>query len=60
MSPRMGRPPLREEARKEKLNIRLTKKEKEDIERCSDRLSLSRTDTIMKGISLLKKELNEK
>lgn len=60
MSPRTGRPPLQEESRKEKLNIRLTKKEKEEIEYCSNHLGLSRTDTIMKGIGLLKQELNKK
>lgn len=59
MSPRTGRPPLRGESRKEKLNIRLTKKEKEDIEYCSDRLNLSRTDTIMKGIGLIKEDLDK-
>lgn len=59
MSPRTGRPPLQEESRKEKLNIRLTKREKEEIEYCSKRLNLSRTDTIMKGIGLIKKELEK-
>lgn len=58
MSPRTGRPPLQDEARKEKLNIRLTKKEKDEIEYCSEKLNLSRTDTIMKGIGLVKKELD--
>lgn len=60
MSPRTGRPPLQDEPRKEKLNIRLTKKEKGDIEYCSEKLNLSRTDTIMKGIGLIKKELDKK
>lgn len=60
MSPRTGRPPIQEESRKEKLNIRLTKKEKEDIEYCSDKLNLSRTDTIMKGIGLIKEKLRKK
>lgn len=60
MSPRTGRPPTQEESRKEKLNIRLTKKEKEDIEYCSDKLNLSRTDTIMKGIGLIKEKLRKK
>lgn len=59
MSPRTGRPPLQEVSRKEKLNIRLTKKEKEDIEYCSERLNLSRTDTIMKGIGLVKENLDK-
>lgn len=59
MSPRTGRPPIQGEARKEKLNIRLTQKEKKDIEYCSDKLELSRTDTIMIGIGLIKKELDK-
>ncbi len=60
MSPRTGRPPLQEQSRKEKLNIRLTEKEKSDIEYCSEMLNLSRTDTIMKGIGLIKQKLDEK
>lgn len=60
MSPRTGRPPLQEVSRTEKLNIRLTKKEKQDIENCAEQLRLSRTDTIMKGIGLIKNELNKK
>ena len=41
MSPRTGRPPLQEQSRKEKLNIRLTEKEKSDIDYCSEKLNLS-------------------
>ncbi len=60
MSPRTGRPPLQEQPRKEKLNIRLTEREKLDIEYCSEKLNLSRTDTIMKGIGLIKQKLDKK
>ena len=60
MSPRTGRPPLQEQSRKEKLNIRLTEKEKSDIDYCSEKLNLSRTDTIMKGICLIKQQLDKK
>ena len=60
MSPRTGRPPIQETSRSEKLNIRLTKQEKEEIEYCSEKLNLSRTDTIMKGIGLVKEEINKK
>ena len=60
MSPRTGRPPLQELSRKEKLNIRLTEKEKSDIDYCSEKLNLSRTDTIMKGIGLIKQQLDKK
>ena len=60
MSPRTGRPPLQEVSRTEKLNIRLTKQEKEEIECCSEKLNLSRTDVIMKGIGLVKKQIENK
>ena len=60
MSPRTGRPPLQEQSRIEKLNIRLTEKEKSDIDYCSEKLNLSRTDTIMKGIGLIKQQLDKK
>ena len=60
MSPRTGRPPIQETSRSEKLNIRLTKQEKEEIEYCSEKLNLSRTDTIMRGIGLVKEEIKKK
>ena len=60
MSPRTGRPPLQDVSRTEKLNIRLTEAEKQDIENCAEQLHLSRTDTIMKGIGLIKNELDKK
>ena len=60
MSQRTGRPPIQETSRSEKLNIRLTKQEKEEIEYCSEKLNLSRTDTIMKGIGLVKEEIKKK
>lgn len=55
----MGRPPLQKTSRSEDLNIRLTKQEKDDIQYCAEKLEISRTDAIMKGISLLKKEIGE-
>ena len=59
MSPRTGRPPLQEESRKESLNIRITKKEKEQIEFCAEKLKVSRTDAIMKGIEKLMAEIKK-
>lgn len=56
---RTGRPPLQEVSRNEKLNIRLTKQEKEEINDCSEKLGISRTDTIMKGIRLVKAEIEK-
>ena len=60
MSPRTGRPPINSESRKEKLNIRLTKEEKERIDKCAETLEISRTDTIMKGIGLVENEIGKK
>lgn len=59
MSPRTGRPPINDVSRTEKLNIRLTKKEKDRIDKCAEALGISRTDTIMKGIGLVEKEIGE-
>ena len=52
MSPRTGRP-LKDNARHEKLNLRITEQEKEEIQKCADALSTTRTDAIMQGIRLL-------
>jgi hypothetical protein len=59
VSPRTGRPPLQETSRNEHLSIRLTKQEKEEINDCSEKLGMSRTDTIMKGIGLVKAEIEK-
>ena len=60
MSPRTGSPPINSESRKEKLNIRLTKEEKERIDKCAEALEISRTDAIMKGIGLVENEIGKK
>lgn len=59
MSPRIGRPP-KDNARKCKLNIRLTEKEADLIQECADALKKTRTDTIMYGITLVKNEIEKK
>lgn len=58
MSPRTGRPP-KENPRKVNLNIRLTKQEAADIQKCADILNVSRTDAIMYGIQLVKSEIEK-
>lgn len=58
MSPRTGRPP-KENPRKISLNLRLTEQEAQDIQDCADKLKMSRTDTIMKGIRLVKSEIKK-
>lgn len=59
MSPKTGRPPKADASRTVKLNIRLTPKEADDIQRCADRLGTTRTDAIMLGIHKVLDE-NEK
>ena len=53
MAPRTGRPPLHKTSRNKSLNIRLTEQEKNEIQFCAEKLNISRTDAIMKGIRLL-------
>lgn len=59
VSPRTGRPPKQGSSRNKDINIRLTEKELKDIEECAEILSMSRTDTIMKGIELLKAQIKK-
>ncbi len=59
MSPRTGRPP-KDNPRNVNLNIRITKEESERIQNCANKLNLTRTDTIMKGISMVEKEIKQK
>lgn len=52
--------PKKENARNVNLGIRITKSESEKIQKCADRLGMTRTDTIMKGIDMVEEELNKK
>lgn len=57
---KMGRPLKSNEPKSVSLHLRITKGEAEKIQRCSDKLGLNRTETIMQGIDLLEKsELKE-
>lgn len=58
MSPRTGRPP-KDNARRNDLNIRLTDEEKQEIQVVADALGITRTDAIIKGIRLLKAEIEK-
>ena len=58
MSPRTGRPP-KESPRNVNLNIRITKEESERIQNCADKLNMTRTDAIIKGIGMVEKEIEE-
>lgn len=58
MSPKTGKP-LKDNARKNDLNIRLTDEEKQEIQFVADALGITRTDAILKGIRLLKAEIEQ-
>ena len=58
MSP-AGRPKI-ENPKSERLEIRLTKAEAEDIQYCADKLKTNKTEAIKIGINKLKEELNKK
>lgn len=53
-----GRPP-KENPRNVNLNIRITKDEAQRIQKCADKLNITRTDTIMKGIGLVEEKLKK-
>lgn len=52
--------PKKENPRNVNLNIRITKDEAKRIQDCSNKLGITRTDTIMKGIELVEKEITKK
>lgn len=58
MSP-AGRPKI-ENPKSERLEIRLTKEEAEDIQFCADKLNINKSEAIKIGIKKLKEELNKK
>lgn len=59
MSPRTGRP-LKENPRNKNLNIRVSQDEAELIQYCADELETTRTEAIVKGVKLLKEEIETK
>ena len=58
MSPRTGRPTVNKKT--ERLEIRLTSDEAKILQECSDRLQMSKTEVINKGVQLVKAELDKK
>lgn len=56
---KMGRPLKTEEPKSVSLHLRITQSESDRIQKCSEKLGIPRTDTIMKGIELLEKEVDE-
>lgn len=59
MGPKLGRPP-KENPRNVNLNIRVTKGEAQLIQECADRLDTTRTEVIVKGVEMVKAELDKK
>ena len=53
---KMGRPLKTNEPKSISLHLRITQTEAERIQKCSEKLGVPRTDTIMRGIELLEKE----
>ena len=53
MNKKIGRPTKRDTSKSEKLNIRLTKEDKQLIQDCADRMNISKSDVIVKAIELL-------
>lgn len=53
MNKKIGRPTKRDTSKSEKLNIRLTKQDKQLIQDCADRMNISKSDDIVKAIELL-------
>lgn len=49
MSPRTGRPKL-ENPKKRSLTLRLSEEEAREIQECAEKLNISRTEAILKGI----------
>lgn len=58
MSPRTGRPTSNKKT--ERLEIRMTKDELKDLQDCSKRMQISKTEVINKGVQLVKAELDKK
>ena len=57
MSPRTGRPTSNKKT--ERLEIRLTPEEAQNLQECADRLNVSKTEVINKGVQLVKAELDK-
>ena len=60
MSPRTGRPPKGEASRRVNLNIRVSDNEAALIKECAERLETTRTEVLIKGVKLVKRELDER
>ena len=57
MSPKTGRPTSNKKT--ERFEVRMTPDEAQLLQECAERLEVSRTDVINKGVRLVKAELDE-
>ena len=60
MSPRTGRPPKLGESKNVSLQLRITDKTSQKLKECSEKLQISRTEVIEKGIDLIHERLQKK
>ena len=58
MAPTKGRPPI-ENPKNVRLEIRLTQNQAQMLAECAERLRISRTDVINRGIAMVKAELDK-
>lgn len=58
MSPRTGRPP-KEVTKDVSLGLRITKETAEKLQWCAEKLNVSRTEVIEKGIDLVERSLKK-
>lgn len=57
ISPRTGRPP-KNVTKSESLQMRITKETADKLQRCADKLGVTRTAIVEKGIDMVAKELD--
>ncbi len=60
MSPRTGRPIKGTSKRDKSIQLRMSGEELDLLEECAERLNMTRTDVVNKGIKLVKLELDKK
>lgn len=58
MTPRTGRPP-KEVKKSVNLGLRITEETAEKLQKCSEKLKISRTEVIEKGIDLVEKTIKK-
>ena len=58
MSPRTGRPP-KESTKEVSLGLRISNETAEKLRYCADKLGISRTQVIEKGIDLVEKKIKK-